>query len=178
MSRKTQIIGDLKECSKCNKLLPINNFNINRSTSCGLHSSCKLCLKVYYNNRSQALKDKAKESSLNCYYNRKNGVISEYKKRKELLAELNLSHAAISHIKRKYNLSLEKYINMLEKQHYKCLICGISEKDISSKLAVDHDHESGKVRGLLCNKCNSAIGLLKEDPKLLIKAAEYLNNNK
>ena len=51
-----------------------------------------------------------------------------------------------------------------------CEICG----DVKETLCIDHNHDTGKIRGLLCANCNRAIGLLQDDPTILIKAAEYL----
>jgi hypothetical protein len=57
-----------------------------------------------------------------------------------------------------------------------CAICGVhqNERSDGKDLAVDHDHETGEVRGLLCTNCNTGIGQLQEDPEVLLKAIEYL----
>ena len=70
-----------------------------------------------------------------------------------------------------YHLSREDYLNLIKKQHNKCAICGL---DLNGKSVVDHDHQTGRVRGILCNSCNTGIGLLKDDPQLLIVASEYI----
>lgn len=74
-----------------------------------------------------------------------------------------------------FGITLEKYNNMLEQQKHKCLIC---EVDNSTTLHVDHCHETGAVRGLLCSNCNTSLGGFKDDPALLRKAAEYLERAK
>lgn len=72
-----------------------------------------------------------------------------------------------------YGISLADYEQMLVEQDGRCAICGQPPKD--RRLAVDHDHETGRVRGLLCyGHCNRAIGLLRDNPELLRRAAEYL----
>lgn len=78
-------------------------------------------------------------------------------------------------IKRIYNISKEQYYKMLEDQDSKCLICGadLFEKNCH----IDHNHKNGKVRGLLCSRCNQAIGLLNEDMEILKKAYEYIKKN-
>jgi uncharacterized protein GlcG (DUF336 family) len=76
-------------------------------------------------------------------------------------------------LKQNFGLTLAEYDKMLESQGGVCKICGgvgLSGK----RLSVDHDHETGKVRGLLCSKCNTAIGLLDDDPKTFLKASLYL----
>jgi hypothetical protein len=79
---------------------------------------------------------------------------------------------------RKYGLSIADYDAMLAAQGGKCLICGRPEwktDNVKTRmLAVDHDHETGQVRGLLCGRCNTSIGQFDDDPELLIRAAEYL----
>ena len=77
-------------------------------------------------------------------------------------------------LRKKYGIGVEEYDALLEKQGGVCAICGVNENYSSWYFAVDHDHLTGEVRGLLCNKCNSAIGQLKDDPALIRKALAYL----
>ena len=81
-----------------------------------------------------------------------------------------------SKLRRLYSISIEQYNDMLIKQNYSCAICGAKNsgrKDVLS-FAVDHCHTTNKVRGLLCMKCNTAIGKLQHDVEYLKKAIEYL----
>lgn len=71
---------------------------------------------------------------------------------------------------RQYGLSSAEYEIMVQAQGGRCLIC----QQTPASLVVDHDHESGAVRGLLCHGCNTAMGFMKDDPKLLTRAAAYL----
>lgn len=68
----------------------------------------------------------------------------------------------------RYELDIADYEEMLKSQNGRCKICSQLGKD------VDHDHRTGKVRGLLCGNCNRALGLFREDIGLLIKAIRYL----
>lgn len=82
-------------------------------------------------------------------------------------------------IKRKYGLAMDEYIAMLEIQGGGCSICGARQSQlwrevVRQPLLIDHDHETGKVRGLLCDHCNRGLGQFRDDPALLHKAAEYL----
>ena len=82
------------------------------------------------------------------------------------------------HLKRSYGLSREEHNQLLIKQNHKCAICGIDEKEaFRSKLYVDHCHESGKIRELLCHNCNASLGLLKESILTLTKAIAYLDKH-
>lgn len=71
---------------------------------------------------------------------------------------------------RVYGITEEDYANLLDEQNGSCAIC----KNSSSRLVIDHDHESGKVRALLCDTCNRGIGLLKDNFEVVQKAADYL----
>lgn len=76
-------------------------------------------------------------------------------------------------IKYKYNISKEDYLQLKEKQNNKCYIC--NKEQINRRLCIDHNHETGFVRALLCNNCNTAIGNCFEDISLLQKIIDYLN---
>lgn len=60
------------------------------------------------------------------------------------------------------------------KQHGRCAICNVSQKDVNKPFSLDHNHTTEKVRGLLCVRCNVALGHLKEDPKIIKRVIEYL----
>ena len=62
---------------------------------------------------------------------------------------------------------------MYNKQHGMCWICRIHQRKLTYRLFVDHNHETGKVRALLCSRCNTGLGYL-EDEDFMIKAKEYL----
>jgi hypothetical protein len=79
------------------------------------------------------------------------------------------------HIKRNYGLEWDEYVALLDKQKGKCFLCGSNGSGKDSRLVVDHDHETGEVRGLLCWNCNVGIGLFKEDTELLNKVIKYIN---
>lgn len=80
-------------------------------------------------------------------------------------------------LRNRYGLTVEKFNEMLVAQDWKCAICGASAPDHHKKrLNVDHCHKTGIVRGLLCDACNRAIGLLKDDPELMKKAISYIQS--
>ena len=80
-------------------------------------------------------------------------------------------------LKKKYGITYAEYEKMLTEQKGLCAICGKTEPTENRRLAVDHCHRTGKVRSLLCGKCNKAIGLLDDDPELMKKAIEYMRKH-
>jgi hypothetical protein len=74
----------------------------------------------------------------------------------------------------RYGITVEEYEQIWYSQNGCCAICGIAEKELKKKLHIDHNHTTGRIRGLLCSNCNIAIGLLKDDIVRLSKAIEYL----
>ena len=78
-------------------------------------------------------------------------------------------------IKREYGISRAGYDGMFESQGGVCAICGGT--NATSRLAVDHDHLTGNIRGLLCIRCNAGLGLFRDDPTILSAAIDYLQNS-
>lgn len=76
------------------------------------------------------------------------------------------------YLKRSFGIDIDEYMALLESQNGKCAICG--GEDEWFNLAVDHCHDKKHVRGLLCSQCNRGLGLFRDSPDLLRKAAEYL----
>jgi len=74
---------------------------------------------------------------------------------------------------RGFGLTMEDFIDMLNEQDDRCWICRM-EFETAAKANIDHNHETGEVRGLLCHSCNTGIGFLGDSPVLLRKAIEYL----
>jgi hypothetical protein len=121
---------------------------------------CKLVLSTtdFYKSKKDGLKPECRRRS--------STIDREYRKSHP---DYNKRHA----LRISYNLSLEKYEEMFKQQNGACLIC--NKQDLSGlKLAVDHDHKTGAVRGLLCGKCNRGLGMFNEDADTLLKAANYI----
>lgn len=78
-----------------------------------------------------------------------------------------------AHLKRLCGISIEDYDRLLIKGRGSCWICGQPEPT-NRYLCVDHDHKTGRVRGLLCHNCNVVLGLMNDDPAKLAAASEYL----
>lgn len=81
-----------------------------------------------------------------------------------------------------FGITLQQYEEMLERQGGGCAICGTKQTNVKEagkaehSMYVDHNHATGEVRGLLCSRCNFGIGQFRDDPELLLRAAEYLTN--
>jgi hypothetical protein len=75
---------------------------------------------------------------------------------------------------KRYNLTIEEYNKLFNIQNGKCAICGRHQNELIKALAVDHNHITGNVRGLICVRCNRAIGMFEDNISLLEKAIVYL----
>lgn len=111
-------------------------------------------------------------------YRKKNAekLADQNKKWREANKEQDALVMLKARLKRKYNLSIEEYETLIESQNNSCKVCGThARNNIKGKLYIDHCHTTGKVRGLLCMKCNSALGLLNDDKELLQNLLDYLD---
>ena len=77
-------------------------------------------------------------------------------------------------LREKFGIGLHQYEELYKEQGGRCYLCGCTQK---RNLTVDHDHVSGNVRRLLCSPCNQALGLFKDNPQTIMKAAEYVQTN-
>jgi len=160
-THKNRKSGSCKVCSKQRN---------SELCSCGSVKSCrsKLCITCHQKNQSTVLcsschtlpKLKGKRLCKKCRHQQKGEQDTLNKFRWGLQS--------------KYQISLESFEQMFVSQNGSCAIC-LDEFQTRKDICVDHDHSSGQVRQLLCQKCNSAIGYLKEDVFILYRAIEYLN---
>lgn len=139
------------------------SFKKKRADNCFCSKACR-DRDSYQNNRTKAIK--AATDRIKCPKKRKSHNKSQLK-----WAHSNFEKRKNADLKRKYDISLEDYKTMMESQDGKCAIC--TKKHDS--LHVDHDHSTGKIRGLLCQTCNMALGLMKDNITSLLKAVEYLS---
>jgi len=77
----------------------------------------------------------------------------------------------------KYSISCAKYISLFHNQNHSCAVCKTHIDNLPKDLSIDHHHTTGKVRGLLCTKCNLALGLLGEDKNIIENLLKYIENN-
>lgn len=138
---------ELKECSKCGELLPVEKFCRRKfdSGNWGYTSWCKPC------RNEKSKKDWAEGNIRNSVY------------------------------KRKFGITLEDYDRMLESQGGRCAICGTDTPTghgaKHGRFSVDHDHETGEVRGLLCHDCNIGLGGFRDNIYFIEKAIYYLDQH-
>lgn len=162
----------MKKCSKCGEEKDLKNFHKDKYNTDGFTYSCKDCRNGVYNKYYSDNPEKAKEKNLlqkdnrKAYYSSVTGIVSSRR----------------AHLKRMYGITLEEYNALLKKQDHKCAICkGYESSYRNEVLSVDHNHDTGKIRGLLCNTCNRGLGLFKDNEENLINAINYLkhgNENK
>lgn len=89
-------------------------------------------------------------------------------------AARNRPRARNAHLLRSFGITSEQYDELLKQQGSVCAICRRQQADRRRRLAVDHDHNTGRIRGLLCDPCNQILGIANDDPKLLARAIEHL----
>ena len=172
----------MKMCTKCKDNKDFNKFGIRKDSKDGCHSWCKSCV----NSHSKSMNFKPKlniikqcntcstnKHSSDFYLDKRHsdGLRSECKK-------CSIIKRDEGNYKSKYNLSIEEYEFILTAQNNCCKICSSTVPGVRiNRFHVDHCHKTNVVRGLLCEKCNMALGHLRDDPALLRKAADYLENN-
>ncbi len=133
---------------------------------------CRVCKKVHPNNHY--LRQKRKSGG--CYINRvcKKCAAAraiEYYRRDPIKGR---ARQKATKLKMAYGMTMDELNIMLTNQGGKCAICRSSEPRGRGRFHVDHDHTSGKIRGLLCHHCNVGLGNFKDDVKILQTAIEYL----
>jgi len=80
-------------------------------------------------------------------------------------------------IAKKYGVTVHDVETALETQGYSCAICHTSEDALDHAMHIDHNHKTGNFRGMLCRSCNLAIGMMKDNPRALRDAADYLERS-
>lgn len=137
-----------KKCTKCGVSKPLFEFYERPETKDGRRTDCKKCFSTRSKKKWESRPKDEKDT-----INRKN------------------------RLKYYYGLTVEDYQQMVKEQDEKCYLCGNEDNYNGKPLYVDHCHNSGKVRKLLCQHCNSGLGMFRDNPELLIKAADYLKEH-
>jgi hypothetical protein len=137
-----------KRCSRCRETKPASQFYSRRETKSGLTSACIECSRAH---------DKKRENTPNRKATRKWAAIKWF-----------------------HGLTRQEWQAALEAQNFRCAICETAF-DVTGKSmfnpCIDHDHDTDKIRGLLCRRCNQGIGLLQDSGNVAEKAALYLKRH-
>lgn len=173
-----------KKCKNCGETKPANrsSFAPHATNKDGLTGKCRVCLaarrrEVYHKDPS-----KQKERTLKYYHANKEKVDDSLKKYNQ--KPTTGYKKFVASLMRQFSITVDEYAKMFDKQKGACkicsspLICFDGTKRDSERPTVDHCHETGKVRGLLCHKCNSGLGLFNDNPELLQRAINYINDTK
>lgn len=143
-------------CSVCKEEKALSEFNKNKTRKNGHSHICRDCDK------------KAKQGTT--YSDRNKAYAARNPDKIKLIGRA-------SHLRNKYNLTIEEFDELRIAQNHRCFICGTHETETHREvLCVDHDHDTGSIRKLLCSKCNQGLGLFNDSSSLLKKAAEYLES--
>ena len=192
---------ETKTCQKCTKRKSTDSFSRHKKNSDGLQSRCKLCVSTYQRehyiqNRNKILSRNKKWSADNpgkaravhkSWRDRNREWVRQRDKNwrtrnpekakvyQTRYANKNPNRSRARRLKA-YGLTIQDYNRLLESQGGVCSICKKTD-DLRPNLSVDHDHVTGMVRGLLCTRCNSALGIVLEDVKTINAMAQYLELN-
>ena len=139
-------------CTKGHEFTPENTYVARKS---GLRH-CRICRKAYH--KSHPVKYDPHKHQAN----------------KKKWTDKNPDYFRNHRLKQTYGLTPQQYQEMLTKQDGKCAVC----EEKMTKVNIDHDHTTDKVRELLCTGCNTGIGSLREDMRILEKAIAYLRKHK
>lgn len=154
-----------KHCKGCNKTKLITDFVRDKHCKSGYTAKCKLCRII--KQKEWVLKNPEKVKALNIKHRSTRKAYYSDPERKLIYRK--------KYIEKTFNIDYSIYEKMLEEQKNVCYIC--NNVEISTRnnyLAVDHNHETGKIRGLLCTSCNRGLGFFKDNEILLQNAVNYL----
>lgn len=162
-------VADVRACRSCHKRKPITEYYRSKSKKGGYSTVCKTCQDEQNHEWMLANIEKRRKHGRDWYHRNK----------EQQLAKRNRDAARAFQLRRNYGITAEQYAVMLEAQGGVCAICRQSEtaKNVKGEiraLAVDHDHETGAVRGLLCQLCNQGLGAFRDNAVFLQAAIEYL----
>lgn len=146
-----------KCCTKCLETKDVSHFPRRSRSKDGLNTWCKSCMNA--NSRTWFAQ---------CDPERKKAYWKSWRENNPERNKERLREYAIT----RYGITVAEYEEMRESCDNTCMICG--SPPTRSRLSIDHDAETGRVRGLLCDPCNLAIGLLNHDPNVLQQAISYL----
>lgn len=175
-SEKIQLLEKGKKfCGKCKQIKEISEFGPGHNLG-GLRYECNSCrremTRAYKSTRKQWLL-----SNTDHLQKYRNDTKERYRKWCADNKDKCQQNRRRYDLKKLYGITLEAYNELSFKQNHRCAICGVEKSNLKNGLYVDHNHATGKARGLLCNNCNVGIGNLQEDVSILQKSIAYLQHH-
>ena len=164
----------MKVCKKCGVTKPLDDFYKMVGMRDGHRNECKACNLKAKADRHRRNPEPGRERARKWAQDNPERVAARTQRYRD--DGRRQRNDRRYHLKRRYGLTVEQYDEMLAAQGGVCAICGRPPRDDIS-LHVDHDHETGRVRGLTCFRCNNALGDFNDDPRLLERAAAYLDDH-
>lgn len=158
-----------KRCSKCGETKPQEDFSPSRQHKDGRFPWCRPC-KAAYQAPYRARQDKAEQKKYQDNWKAQRDA------REDLRAKF-LVDSSIYSLKTRYGITPSDTVALGQAQGGVCAIC--KAPPVQGKrgvLQVDHDHATGAIRGLLCEKCNQGLGSFRDDPEYLLEAIAYLRS--
>ena len=170
----SRTVGESPEelpCARCKKLKIVADFPVSNSRGKSrYHSYCIECCNSYGRDFRAKDPDNTKRKA-NAYYR------ANAERKQELARQRRVrtpDYGRQASLKKLYGITLGEYEALLNTQNGVCAVCAEPPRGRRKFLAVDHDHETGLVRGLLCTTCNVGLGALRDSPELLRAALTYL----
>lgn len=165
----------MKACSKCRATKDESEFYADSRAGRGLKSECKQCHKAAVTARQKLPHIRAIANARQMERRRIAGVQPKraFGSESERLAARHATGHK-SRLRTQYGLSVDEHAAMLQRQGGKCAICN-GPPTSRRPLAIDHDHATGKVRGLLCDRCNHGLGHFRDSADVMVAAIAYLH---
>ena len=176
-------------CEKCHVVgKPCKRCGVARVPIGGNKNHCPSCQKALYRLLHPLLPRKCKQCGVTftprvklqlyclpkCNYRAKAARCKADPARMRRQRKWNRTHT----LSVKYGITEEDYNRMFEAQRGRCAICGKHQQDMKRRLSVDHDHETGKVRALLCLGCNALVGRIETSPEVVEECYAYVERHK
>jgi len=166
-----------KQCNTCDEVKPLDEFYKAAGCVDGRRGECRTCFQAKAVARAEEkpeLREIARQRTAK-WIHENDDRYRAYKREYGKLDKKKRADRRV-HLRNKFGLTLEDYDRMLADQQGGCAVCG--DPPGKAALHVDHCHDSGVVRGLLCFRCNSAIGNLRDDPVIVASALAYLTRHR
>jgi hypothetical protein len=161
-----------KQCSNCRELKDLKEFSKDSSRKDGHHHRCKKCHSLYMKKWSK--KSNYNEYLKQYYLDNKEYINSRNRNYYHANKDWLLPKMNANRFFKKFGITQEEAKTLLDSQNGVCAICS-TDTPTETGWCVDHCHATGKIRGILCSKCNSGIGFLNDDPELCKRAIDYLS---